>query len=87
MHQPRINYDSRMRTTIDLPPALHRRAKELAEERGQSVSSVVVELAVRGLAQLSEPVHLQLDARTGLPVLSVGRRLTSTQVANLLDDE
>ncbi|MDO5697808.1 MAG: hypothetical protein Q4G51_07515 [Dermatophilus congolensis] len=76
-----------MRTTIDLPPAVHRRAKELAEQRGQSLSAVVVDLATRGLAQLGEPVKLQIDSRTGLPVLSIGKPVTSDQVADLLDDE
>ena len=67
--------------------AVHRRAKELAEERGQSLSAVVADLAVRGLAQLSEPVKLEVEPITRLPVLSIGRRVTSAGVADLLDDE
>lgn len=76
-----------MRTTVDLPPAVHRRARELAEERAQSLSSVVAELAVRGLAQLDAPVTLTTDERSGLPVLSLGRPITSADVAAALDDE
>lgn len=76
-----------MRTTIDLPPAVHRRARELAAQRGQSLSSVLADLTVRGLAQLDAPVELATDDRTGLPVLSVGRRITSTEVAAVLDEE
>ena len=76
-----------MRTTIDLPPAVHRRVRELAAQRGQSLSSVVADLTVRGLAQLDAPVELSTDARTGLPVLSLGRRITSEEVADVLDDE
>ncbi|MGO1318322.1 MAG: hypothetical protein ACTMIR_14995 [Cellulomonadaceae bacterium] len=30
-----------MRATVDLPPAVHRRARELATLRGQSLSSVI----------------------------------------------
>lgn len=86
-HQGCIAYDAPMRTTVDLPPAVHRRAKELAEERGQSLSAVVADLAVRGLAQLSEPVKLEVEPITRLPVLSIGRRVTSAGVADLLDDE
>ena len=76
-----------MRTTIDLPPAVHRRARELAAQRGQSLSSVLADLTVRGLAQLDAPVKLTTDARTGLPALSLGRRVTSAEVADVLDDE
>jgi predicted transcriptional regulator len=76
-----------MRTTVDLPPAVHQRARELAERRGQSLSSVVAELAVRGLAQLDTPTLLSTDERSGLPVLSIGRRVTSVEVADALDDE
>lgn len=76
-----------MRTTIDLPPAVHRRARELAAQRGQSLSSVLADLTVRGLAQLEAPVELTTDARTGLPVLSLGRRITSSEVADIVHAE
>lgn len=76
-----------MRTTVDLPPAVHRRAKELAAARGESLSAVVADLAVRGLTQLDEPVHLATDERTGMPVIRIGRRITDDDVAELLDDE
>lgn len=76
-----------MRTTVDLPPAVHRRARELAAQRGQSLSAVVADLTVRGLAQLDTPVEVRTDPRTGLPTVSVGRKVTSEDVAELLDDE
>lgn len=76
-----------MRTTVDLPPALHRRAVELAARRGQSLSSVIADLTVRGFAQIDEPVTLEVDPRSGLPVLSLGRRITAAEVADALDDE
>lgn len=76
-----------MRTTVDLPPAVHRRARELAARRGVSLSAVVADLTVRGLAQLEAPVHLGTDPRTGLPVLSVGRSVTTELVAAVLDEE
>lgn len=60
-----------MRTTVDLPPAVHRRAVELAKLRGESLSAVVADLTVRGLAAIEEPVTLRTDPRTGLPVLSI----------------
>ncbi|PRY61502.1 hypothetical protein BCF74_10559 [Knoellia remsis] len=76
-----------MRTTVDLPSGVHRRARELARQRGQSLSAVLADLTVRGLAQLDEPVRIDVDATTGVPVIHVGRRITSEDVAQALDDE
>jgi hypothetical protein len=76
-----------VRTTVDLPPAVHRRATELAKQRGQSLSSVVAELATYGLSQLDEPMVVTTDPRSGFPVVSIGRRITSQDVADALDDE
>ena len=76
-----------MRTTVDLPPAVHRRAQEIATRRGLSLSAVVAELTVRGLSQLDEPVVIGTDARSGFPVISVGRKVSSEQVAAALDEE
>lgn len=76
-----------MRTTVDLPPAVHRRASQLAEARGQSLSATLAELTARGLSQLDEPLSISVDERSGFPVLSVGRRVTSADVASALDDE
>ncbi|WP_147919105.1 hypothetical protein [Ruania zhangjianzhongii] len=76
-----------MRTTVNLPPAVHRRAREIAEQRGQPLSTVLADLTLRGLAQLDAPVELDIDDRTGLPVLSIGRRVTDAEVAEILDDE
>lgn len=76
-----------MRTTVDLPPAVLRRARELSSQRGASLSSVVAELATRGLGRLDEPVVLSTDPVSGFPVLTLGRRVTSEDVARTLDDE
>jgi len=48
---------------------------------------MVAELTARGLAQLDEPLTVLRDEMTGLPVISLGRRVTSEQVAEILDDE
>jgi predicted transcriptional regulator len=76
-----------MRTTVDLPPAARRRVEEIARERGQSISAVIAELALRGLAQLDEPVVVRADPATGFPIFSIGRRVTSEDVAEMLDEE
>lgn len=76
-----------MRTTVDLPPAVHRRAQEIAKGRGLSLSAVIAELTARGLIQLDEPAVIGTDGRSGFPVVSVGRRVTSEEVAAALDEE
>ena len=76
-----------MRTTVDLPLAVHRRATQLAKQRGQSLSSVVAELAIYGLSRLDEPIVVGTDPRSGFPVVSIGRRITSHDVAEALADE
>lgn len=76
-----------MRTTVDLPPAVHRRALELARRTGRSLSAVVADLTARGLSQLDEPVVIGVDERSGFPVVSVGRRITSEQVAAIVEEE
>lgn len=76
-----------MRTTVTLPPAVHRRVIELAEARRSSLSAVVSDLVVRGLAQEDSPVELMIDPETGTPSLSIGRRITTDQVADLIDED
>lgn len=76
-----------MRTTVDLPPAVHRRARSIAEGSGRSLSAVVADLTARGLAQVDEPVTLVVDADTGIPSLSIGRRVTTAEVQAILDEE
>lgn len=75
-----------MRTTVDLPPAAHRRVKELALSRHQSLSATIAELTMRGLAQIDEPAHISVDAQTGIPAISIGRPITTDEVAELLDE-
>ena len=76
-----------MRTTVDLPPGVNRRAQELARARGASLSATIADLTVRGLQQLDEPVALAVDERSGFPVLKLGRRVTTQDVGEALDDE
>ena len=76
-----------MRTTVDLPPDVHERAKRLADERRQSLSATLADLTLRGLASLGEPATIATDPDTGLPTLTLGRRVTAAEVADALDDE
>lgn len=76
-----------MRTTVDLPDAVHRRAKKLAEARGLSMSVVVADLTIRGLSQLDEPVSVLTDPVSGYPMVSIGRRVTAAEVSDFLAEE
>jgi hypothetical protein len=76
-----------MRTTVDLPPAVHRRALEIARRSGRSLSAVVADLAVRGLGQLDQPIVIVTDEQSGFPVITIGRQVSSDQVATVLDEE
>jgi hypothetical protein len=60
---------------------------QLAKRRGQSLSSVIAELAIYGLSRLDEPLVVTTDPQSGFPIVSLGRRITSEDVAEALDDE
>lgn len=70
--------------TVDLPASVHKRAMELAQARGQSLSAVIADLSMQGLGHLGEPVALRTDPRSGFPVLSVGRAVTGEGVSAAL---
>ena len=77
-----------MRTTVDLPPAVHERARCLAKSRGRSLSAMIAELTVRGLAQYDQPVEIAIDEHSGFPVMRFGGGpITDEDVAGHLDDE
>lgn len=76
-----------MRTTVDLPPAAHRRAREIAARSGRSLSSVVAELALRGLAATDHEQRLIAHPDTDFPTVSVGRTVDAEDVAALSDDQ
>jgi hypothetical protein len=78
-----------MRTTIDIPEAIHARAKALAHDRGISLSAALGEIVTeyftpRQQQPQSDP---QISPVTGLPVRHIGHILTSEDVASLWDDE
>ena len=53
-----------MRTTVALPPAVHRRVRELAASRHQSMSAVIADLTLRGLAQFDVEIAYSRDERS-----------------------
>lgn len=74
-----------MRTTLDLPDDLLERARAIAGDTGRSLGSVVADLMRKGLAP-GPAAPTSVSARTGLPLVSVGRVVTS-DVARALEDD
>jgi Arc/MetJ family transcription regulator len=74
-----------MRTTIDIPDDLHAQAVAIARDTHQSLSQAVAGLMRRGLSS-GNPREIGKSARTGLPVVHLGRTITSEDVRQLEDD-
>lgn len=75
-----------MRTTIDLPDDLHAQATAIARDTHQTLSQAVAQLVRRGLNS-SRSAGPAASPITGLPVVDVGRVITSEDVRRLEDDE
>lgn len=75
-----------MRTTIDLPDDLHAQAIAIARDTHQSLSQAVSGLIRRGLGS-DTAGETTTSARTGLPVVHLGRTITSEDVRQLEEDD
>jgi hypothetical protein len=75
-----------VRTIIDLPDDLHKQALAIARDTRRTLSQTVVDLMRRGLGGTST-VSTSTDPRTGLPLVTVGRVVTSEDVRSLEDEE
>jgi hypothetical protein len=74
-----------MRTTVDLPEDLHAAAVAIARDTHRTLSETIANLMRRGLGQ-GQDVKVTTSARTGLPVIHLGRT-TATGDVRALDDE
>lgn len=74
-----------MRTTIDLPDDLHKQALAIARDTRRTLSQTVVDLMRRGLGGTST-VFPSTDPRTGLPLVTVRRVVTSEDVRSLEEE-
>jgi predicted transcriptional regulator len=74
-----------MRTTIDLPDDLHRQALAIARDTSRTLSATVADLVRRGLGEGHEP-DVTISARTGLPLVRLGRVVTTEDVRSLEDE-
>jgi hypothetical protein len=75
-----------MRTTVDLPEDLHAKAAAIARDTHRTLSETVADLMRRGLGQ-GQDAEVTTSARTGLPVVHLGRTITTEDVRVLEDDE
>lgn len=74
-----------MRTTVDLPEDVHRLAASVARDRGTTLSQAIAELIRRGLG-VDQEAGIQVDSRTGLPVVRLGRPVSSEDVRAVEDE-
>ena len=78
-------HDGAMRTTVDLPDDLHAQAVAIARDTHRTLSETVAFLMRRGLGE-GRPSALAHSAITGLPVVRLGRVITTEDVRALEDD-
>ena len=73
-----------MRTTVDLPEDLHAQAVAISRDTHRTLSQTIAYLMRRGLGQDS-PAEVVHSARTGLPVVHLGRTISTEDVRALED--
>jgi Arc/MetJ family transcription regulator len=74
-----------MRTTVDLPADLHAQVMAIARDTHRTLSDTVAFLMRRGLSE-SRTAELTHSAATGLPVVRLGRMISTEDVRMLEDD-
>lgn len=81
----RRRHDGGTRTTVDLPDDLHAQVVAIARDTHRTLSETVAFLMRRGLGE-GRPSALAHSAITGLPVVRVGRVITTEDVRALEGD-
>ncbi|MDR2253480.1 MAG: hypothetical protein LBD97_06435 [Bifidobacteriaceae bacterium] len=76
-----------MRTTVDLPPALHEQVRRYAANHRQSISATVAALTARGLGDADRDLDLEINPASGFPAVDLGRAFTQAEVQEWLDEE
>jgi hypothetical protein len=74
-----------MRTTVDLPADLHAQVLSIARDTHRTMSETVAFLMRRGLGE-GRAAGVAHSAATGLPVVRLGRMVTTEDVRALEDD-
>jgi predicted transcriptional regulator len=81
-----LHHDDGVRTTVDLPDDLHRQVQSIARKTSRTLSEIVVDLMRRGLGE-GKPAQTSQSPRTGLPVVTLGKVITTDDVRSLEDDQ
>ena len=75
-----------MRTTLDLTDEAYALAKAIAQEEnlglGRAISQIIIRFAHPESSPAPQVVHLE----DGLPVVSIGRMVTSEDVRKILEE-
>lgn len=80
-----MHYDAEMRTTIDLPDDLHALLSAVAHDQRRTLSQTAASLLRRALIP-DEALRVDLEPRSGLPVVRIGRVVTAEDVRSLEDE-
>jgi hypothetical protein len=75
-----------VRTTLDIDQTTYRLAKAIAAQRGISMGKVVAEAIAAQYGETNEPSDVIGRSEAGFPVLTIGRPITSEDVAELEDE-
>jgi hypothetical protein len=86
LHRDELMYPDDMRTTLEIPDDLHAQAVAIARDTHRSLSQTVAMLIRRGLSS-GIPSAVAVSPRTGLPVVHLGRMITTEDVRRLEDDD
>ncbi|MGH9057058.1 MAG: antitoxin [Acidimicrobiales bacterium] len=75
-----------MRTTVDLPEDIHRAVRSLAHYRNQSFSKTLGDLVRAALRSTGNAEAAAFDPATLLPVVRLGKPVTTEMVRTILDE-
>jgi predicted transcriptional regulator len=73
-----------MRTTIELSDDLYRQAAAIASDTSRTLSETIAYLIRKGLGE-APATGISVSVRTGLPVVRVGRLITTEDVRSAMD--
>lgn len=80
-------YTPCVRTTFDIDQQTYRLVKAIAAQRGVTMGTVVNEAVLRQYGSAKEPSLTIRRSASGWPVISIGRTITSEEVAEALDED
>ena len=80
-------YDANVTVSFELPESVYNEVARFAHESKLSIPSAAAKLILRGLTSLDGQNTFEIDALTHLPVVSVGRPISSDEAQRLLEED